>query len=229
MKCLAIITARGGSKRIPRKNIRSFHGRPVISYGIMAALQSELFTQVMVSTDDEEIAAVAKKFGASIPFRRSNATANDYATTADVLLEVLDQYQKAGQQFDYACCIYPTAPFVTAEKLQEAFRQLQERQVDVVFPVVRYSASIWRSLQRYPDGKVAFYWPENALRRSQDLPEAYYDCGQFYFFSVPAFLNEKSLMTVHTYGLPVSNMEAQDIDNEEDWQLAELKYSRLIR
>ena len=227
MSHLAIITARGGSKRIPRKNIKLFHGKPIIAYGIEAALNSGLFADVMVSTDDEEIAAIAKAYGASVPFFRSKETANDYATTADVLVEVLQTYQQEAKQFDTACCIYPTAPFVTSEKLIAAFHQLNHYKADVVFPVVRYSASIWRSLNRQPNGKLAFNWPENAQKRSQDLEDAYYDCGQFYFFSVPSFLKQKSLLTPNTFGLPVPEMEVQDIDNEIDWKMAEFKFEYL--
>jgi pseudaminic acid cytidylyltransferase len=227
MSCVAIITARGGSKRIPRKNIRPFHGKPIIAYAIEAALKSDLFTEVMVSTEDNEIADIAKEMGASIPFLRSAYTANDFATTADVLTEVLDDYKKAGRDFSYACCIYPTAPFVTKEKLQNAFQQLKKQQADVVFPVVRYANSIWRSLTMQADGKLHFNWPENAIKRSQDLPDAYYDCGQFYFFSVPFFLHHRSLLTENTFGLPVSEMEVQDIDNEDDWKMAEFKFSYL--
>jgi pseudaminic acid cytidylyltransferase len=229
MNRIAIITARGGSKRIPRKNIRPFHGKPILAYGIEAALQSGLFEEVMVSTDDEEIAVVARQYGATLPFLRSQQTSDDYATTADVLLEVLTQYKTMNQDFGYACCIYPTAPFVTAEKLQEAFRQLQANKADVVFPVVKYSASIWRSLTMQPGGRLAFNWPEHALKRSQDLPDAYYDCGQFYFFSVPLFLQNKSLLTANTFGIPVPEMEVQDIDNEDDWKMAEAKYLYAIK
>lgn len=225
MRSLAIITARGGSKRIPRKNIRPFYGKPIMAYAIEAALRSGLFSDVMVSTDDEEIAAIAKQYGASVPFLRSNETANDYATTADVLVEVLAEYGNRNLTFDTACCIYPTAPFVTAEKLKNAFRQLQEHKADVVFPVVKFGASIWRSLKKEDNGRLKFNWPENAIKRSQDLADAYYDCGQFYFFSVPAFLQQKSLLTDNTVGLPVTEMEAQDIDNEDDWQMAEFKFA----
>ena len=224
MKCLAIITARGGSKRIPRKNIRLFHGKPILAYGVEAALKSGLFSTVMVSTDDEEIAAIAKQYGASVPFLRSDSSSDDHATTADVLLEVLTQYSAQQETFDYACCIYPTAPFVTSAKLQKAFVQLQRENADVVLPVVKYGTSIWRSLSRQANGKLTPNWPENAQKRSQDLPDAYYDCGQFYFFSVPTFLIQKSLYTANTFGLPVSEMEVQDIDNEDDWKMAEFKF-----
>jgi pseudaminic acid cytidylyltransferase len=225
VRCLAIITARGGSKRIPRKNIRPFHGKPVIAYSISTALESKLFTEVMVSTDDNEIAGIAAGYGATVPFSRSPETAGDYATTADVLLEVLTQYKIQGKAFQYACCLYPTAPFITAARLQHAFEQLQQQDADVVFPVVKYSASIWRSLRMEGNGRVSSNWPEHSQKRSQDLPDAYYDCGQFYFFSVDRFLEKKTLYTGNTIGLPVDEMEVQDIDSEADWKMAEFKFA----
>lgn len=225
MKALCIITARGGSKRIPRKNIKPFHGKPIIAYSIEAAKASGLFAEVMVSTDDEEISEVAQRFGASVPFLRSPENANDFATTADVLVEVLAEYNHRGESFDTACCVYPTAPFVTPEKLKKAAEELWQQNADVVFPIIKFEASIWRSLSKSDDGKLNFNWPENAVKRSQDLSEAWYDCGQFYFFSVERFLQTKSLLTDNTFGLPVNAMEAQDIDTEADWRLAEFKFA----
>ena len=139
MRKLAIITARGGSKRIPRKNIKPFLGKPIIAYSIEAALQSGIFDTVMVSTDDEEIAEIAKQYGAEVPFLRSAKASNDHATTNDVLLEVLDAYEKIGQSYDFACCLYPTAPFVTARKLQDAFAKLEASDADTLIPVVAFS------------------------------------------------------------------------------------------
>lgn len=226
-EAVAIITARGGSKRIPRKNIKLFHGLPIVAYSIKAALSSGIFDEVMVSTDDEEIASVAREYGAAVPFLRSSGASDDFATTADVLIEVLDMYKANNFQFNYSCCIYPTAPFVTSDKLKHAYAQLKVKHADVVFPIVRYSSSIWRSLAMQPDGKLKYIWPENALKRSQDLPDTYYDSGQFYFFSVPIFLKAKSLLTHNTLGIPVPEMEVQDIDNELDWRVAEYKFAYL--
>jgi len=222
---IAIITARGGSKRIPGKNIKAFHGKPIIAYSIEAAIHSGLFSEVMVSTDDDEISAIAKQYGASVPFLRSSQNADDFSTTADVLAEVFAEYSKREMVFDAACCIYPTAPFVTADKLKHALQQLTSKNADVVFPVVKFNASLWRSLSKDKNGRLRFNWPENAVKRSQDLEEAYYDCGQFYFFSVARFLETKSLLTENTFGIPVSAMEVQDIDDEEDWQMAEFKFA----
>jgi N-acylneuraminate cytidylyltransferase len=226
VRSVAIITARGGSKRIPRKNVRPFLGRPIIAYSIESAIKSELFDEVMVSTDDEQIASVARDFGAVVPFMRSSATSDDYATTAQVLEEVIGEYARTGRQFDYACCIYPTAPFVTAEKLRIALKTLQESDADVVLPITRFSFPIWRSFRR--DGNHVYYnWPEHAPKRSQDLEPAFQDAGQFYFFR-PSRLNGSDLLvTENAIGIEVSEIEVQDIDSEEDWLLAELKYRHI--
>jgi len=223
VSAIAIIPARGGSKRIPRKNIRPFLGRPIISYSIAAALDSGIFDVVMVSTDDQEIAAIARECGAEVPFVRSAATSGDHATTAEVLIEVLDQYAQRGRSFEQACCIYPAAPFVTADRLRDAVDRLQDSSVDGVIPVARFSFPIWRSFEM--DGeRLSFRWPEHALTRSQDLPPAFHDAGQFYAFDVPAFRATGTLVGERTIGFEVPESQVQDIDSEEDWRLAELKY-----
>lgn len=226
MNNIAIITARGGSKRIPRKNIKDFLGKPIIAYSIEASLQSGIFQEVMVSTDDAEIAEVAQKYGAKIPFLRSAKNSDDFATTADVLTEVLENYAQLGQNFQYACCLYPTAPFVTAEKLQKAFQLLTESNADSVVPVAAFSYPIWRSL-KIENGKLQMNFPENLNKRSQDLPPAYHDVGQFYFFQVAKFLSTQRLFSDFSVPLHISELEMQDIDNETDWKLAELKYQLL--
>lgn len=226
MNNLAIITARGGSKRIPRKNIRPFLGKPILAYSIEAALQSGLFSEVMVSTDDSEIALIAEQYGAKVPFFRSAETSDDYSTTADVLLEVLDAYAQQGKYFAHACCLYPTAPFVTAEKLQTAFHKLTEQDADSVIPITAFSFPIWRSFKL--DGeKISYNWEEFAPKRSQDLPKAYHDCGQFYFFHTERFLASKKLVTGNTLGIEMPETEVQDIDTVEDWKIAEIKYASL--
>lgn len=223
---VAIITARGGSKRIPRKNINLFNGKPIIAYSIEAALQSGIFNEVMVSTDDEEIAQTSKKYGAVVPFLRSSKTSDDYATTADVLKEVLHSYKQQGEEFEYACCIYPTAPFVTASKLIDAFQRLEHNGADSILPVTRFSFPIWRSF-KMEEGRVSYNWPEFAPKRSQDLPPSFHDCGQFYFFKTSVFLETGKIITENTIGLEVPESEVQDIDNEEDWKIAEIKYNFL--
>jgi pseudaminic acid cytidylyltransferase len=226
-KCLAIITARGGSKRIPRKNIKNFLGKPIIQYSIEAALQAGCFSEVMVSTDDQEIANIALALGAKVPFIRSVETSNDYATTADVITEVLNEYNKRGESFDYCCCIYPTAPFVTAEKLKTAFDKLHTSGAESVVPVVRFGFPILRSF-KIEDGLVKMNWPEHMNSRSQDLPSAFHDCGQFYFLRVTPFLQNKKLFTSFTLPLEMPESEVQDIDNQEDWKVAEIKYTFLL-
>lgn len=224
---LAIITARGGSKRIPRKNIKEFCGKPIICYSIQAAIDSGLFTEVMVSTDDEEIAQVARQAGASVPFMRSEETANDYATTAQVLLEVLGEYNKRGKIFENFACLYPTAPFVTAEKLQRGMQLLQEQEAAMVMPVVPFSFPPRRANVLNEAGELVYKWEKYRNSRSQDLEPMYHDCGQFYFYHTDTFLKEKGVMQAGIYPLILSEMEVQDIDNEVDWQLAELKYQLL--
>jgi len=224
MSNIAVITARGGSKRIPKKNIRSFLGKPIIAYSIETALNSGIFDEVMVSTDSQEIADVAVKYGAKVPFLRSAENSGDHAMTAPVVEEVLLEYQKLGKKFDYVCCIYPTAPFITGERLKASLELLQNSGADSVVPVTSFSFPIWRSFKIEADGRVKMNWPENMHVRSQDLPPAYHDCGQFYFLEVNKFLIQKKLFMDNTFPVVVSELEVQDIDNEEDWQLAELKY-----
>lgn len=223
---IAIITARGGSKRIPRKNIKSFCGKPIIEYSIKAALDSGIFDEVMVSTDDKEIAEVALRAGANVPFFRSDENSNDYATTSDVLKEVIGNYMQKGQKFDYACCIYPTAPFVTSAKLINAFQKLVQEKWDSVMPVTAFSFPPLRGMVFHNDC-LKYKWEEYAMARSQDLEEIYHDCGQFYFFDVERFLESGRLVTDNTTGIIVSELEVQDIDNETDWKIAEMKYNLL--
>lgn len=226
MKTVAIITARGGSKGIPGKNIKPFMGQPIIKYSIDAAKDSGCFDEVMVSTDSAEIAEVSEKHGAKIPFLRSEANSNDFATTANVIEEVLNEYIKRGHEFEYACCIYPTAPFISPEKLKEGFNLLKEKGADSVVPVVRFSYPIQRSL-KIEDGKLLMIWPENLNKRSQDLMPAYHDIGQFYWLKVESFLKERVLFGKYTVPFEVPESEVQDIDNEEDWKIAEMKYKIL--
>lgn len=227
-KSVAIITARGGSKRIPRKNIKDFMGKPIIAYPVMAALESGIFDEVMVSTDDDEIARVAQHYGAVVPFRRSEETSNDFAHTAQVLTEVISEYRKRGRNFLHGCCLYPTAPFVTAQKLTAAYKLFSDSDADCVMPVAEFSFPILRSMNMDEHTKkIAFNWPENATVRSQDLPPAYHDCGQYYFFNVQRFYDSGRLISPNTFGIITSPVEVQDIDNEDDWKLAELKYAFL--
>lgn len=223
---LAIITARGGSKRIPRKNIRPFRGLPILGWPLRAALGSGLFDEVMVSTDDAEIADIAHGMGAAVPFMRSAVNANDTATTSDVLLEVLADYAARGRQFDTACCLYATAPFVTAALLQRSLAALDGGDFDVIMPVAAYGYPIWRSLHRDAHGRVQLNWPEHLNSRSQDLPRAFHDVGQFYWFRTAAFVRDRVLMGPNTGSIEIPETMVQDIDTEDDWALAELKHAR---
>ncbi|MGZ3901277.1 MAG: pseudaminic acid cytidylyltransferase [Bacteroidia bacterium] len=224
MKNVAIITARGGSKRIPGKNIKAFLGKPIIAYSIKTALESGLFDYIMVSTDDDAIAKIAKEQGAEVPFKRSNKNSDDYSTTADVIIEVIDSLKKDGKEFENACCIYPTAPFITTETLNSAYKLLLEKKLDTVFPVCAFSYPIQRALSLH-DFKTSMMWPENLNKRSQDLEPAYHDAGQFYWININAFLKEKTVFTNNTGSIVLDELQVQDIDNETDWKIAELKYS----
>lgn len=226
MKNIAIITARGGSKRIPRKNIKNFCGKPIIAYSIEAALRSGVFDEVMVSTDDEEIKDIAITYGAKVPFLRSEKTSNDMATTYEVLLEVIGEYEKRGLKFEQLCCIYPTAPFITPKKLKLGMEQLEKEDADTVIPIVAFSFSPQRGFI-IKGNNVVFKYPENALKRSQDLEPMYHDCGQFYCLNIEKFKESKKLIMDKTKPIFMNELEVQDIDNESDWEIAELKYKIL--
>jgi pseudaminic acid cytidylyltransferase len=225
MTKIAIIPARGGSKRIPKKNIKSFLGKPIIAYSIEAAIKSNLFDQVIVSTDDKEIADIALQHGALVPFTRSEKNSDDFATTFDIIEEVLRWYQKQNITIELACCLYATAPFITSELLHEALKKLISNQFDTVFPVIRYSFPIQRAIKKVNDnGKMSLFQPEHLNSRSQDLEPAFHDAGQFYFFKPDEVLEKKKVWTNNSGIIEIDELLAQDIDNETDWKLAELKY-----
>lgn len=224
---IAIITARGGSKRIPKKNIKVFCGKPILAYSIQAALDSKLFETVMVSTDSEEIAEVARQYGAEVPFMRSEKTSDDFATTADVLLEVLSEYEKRGKNFEEMACIYPTAPFVTAEKLQAAAKYLENGAAGMVLPVIPFSYPPQRGYI-IKNECLEMKWKENYSARSQDLEKLYHDVGQFYFYKVAEYKEKNGKIMEGIFPMILDEMEVQDIDNETDWKLAELKYKLMF-
>lgn len=225
MSNIAIIPARGGSKRIPKKNIKFFLGKPIIAYSIEAAIKSNLFDEVMVSTDDKEIAEISEKFGAKVPFFRSKKNADDFASTFDVLNEViLDYKQKKHIEFNNLCCIYPCAPFVTTAILKKSYSKLIENNLDVVFPIIPFSFPIQRALIE-KEGKVAMINSEFMTTRSQDLETTYHDAGQFYWCNTIKLLENKKLISENAGAVIVSELDAQDIDNKTDWKLAELKYN----
>lgn len=225
MKNLCIIPARGGSKRIPRKNIKEFLGKPIIAYSIETAIETGLFDEVMVSTDDMEIAEVAKQYGAKVPFMRSAETASDFASTADVLKEVIANYKELGKEFDNFCCFYATAPLVQSKDVTSAFERLQQSDFSCVYPVVQFSYPIWRCLDIAEDGTMKRHWPEYENSRSQDLPKEYHDTGTFYWYKTKEWLTGD----VKIGGIIVDETSIQDIDTETDWKLAEMKYKLLKR
>lgn len=225
MKNLCIIPARGGSKRIPRKNIKDFLGMPIIAYSIKAAMESGVFDEVMVSTDDDEIAAISRQYGANIPFMRSAETSNDYATTADVINEVLDRYSVMGKEYDTVTCVYSTASFVTGKRIAEAMKKLCG-DIDSIFTMVQYSYPPQRALHEV-DGMVTMLYPEFKLSRSQDLEPIYHDAGQFYVSTVKSFKKANGFWGENTAGIILSELEVQDLDTPTDWALAEMKYKLL--
>ncbi len=227
MRKLAIIPARGGSKRLPRKNIKNFMGRPILSYPIKAAFNSSLFDEVMVSTDDEEIADISKLFGAKIPMFRSEKNSSDHATTIDVIIEVLENYRKKGINFTHACCIYPTAALISPYDLKKAYSKMIKHEYVSVIPVTPFSYPIHRALMINSDGKLNMQKQENIQTRTQDFPQSYHDAGQFYWFDVKKILKEKNLFTSNTGSIILPEHNVQDIDNESDWKMAEMKFKLL--
>jgi pseudaminic acid cytidylyltransferase len=219
---LCIIPARGGSKRIPRKNIKDFLGKPIIAYSIEAAQKSELFDEIMVSTDEPEISDIAKQYSANVPFLRSPENADDFATLADVIDEVKKQYLKLNKKFDNICCILPTAPLITVENIQKAYYILNNKDADSVRPVVRFSYPIQRAVKLDDNGKANMFYPEHQNTRSQDLEPAYHDAGQFYWMKF-----EAGLKGIHKFGFEIDDVFVQDIDNLKDWEIAEIKYQHL--
>lgn len=226
MKKIAIIPARGGSKRIPKKNVRDFLGRPMISFAIQSCIESGLFDEVMVSTDDEATAEIARSLGARVPFFRSAENSSDTAGTVDVLVEVIEAYQQQGIRFDLACCVYATNPLLSVNRLQEGLKKLQDSNFDSVFAAVKYSFPVQRSFVLNND-KMQLMFPEHLNSRSQDLAPVYHDAGQFYWFRPDLLLASKKIWTNNTGIVELSELEVQDIDEESDWKMAELKFKML--
>ncbi|MCK4264794.1 pseudaminic acid cytidylyltransferase [Candidatus Babeliales bacterium] len=222
-KHLAIIPARGGSKRIPNKNIRSFFGAPIIQYSINAALQSNCFDEVMVSTENKKISEIAISCGAKVPFFRSDEMASNEAMFIEVMEEVLNEYEKRGQSFDTFSCLLATAPFLSPGLFQKAFNLLESTGADSVLPVVRSSYPVQQAF-RIKEGKLDLFWPKYYEARTQDLEPSYFDCGLFFLVKIEAFRDKRKLVTENSVPLIVSELEAHDIDTEEDWAIAERKY-----
>jgi pseudaminic acid cytidylyltransferase len=217
---LALIPARGGSKRIPNKNTRLFLGKPIIAYSIENALNTGLFEEVMVSTDNSSIAQIAADFGAKVPFLRSRETSGDFAILADVIREVILTYQKDGVYFDNVCCILATAPLINPGEIRKAYDLLISSEFISVYPVVKFSFPIMRSLEMEMNGSLKMKWPEYSTARSQDIPPAYHDSGSFYWHRTDLWMDGKR----YAGGIIKEEITVQDIDTEQDWLLAEMKY-----
>ena len=224
---LCVIPARGGSKRIPRKNIKNFFGQPMIAYSIKAALKSECFDHVIVSTDDAEIAEVAQSFGAEVPFMRPDELANDYAGTVPVVKHAIEWFDDQGQSPSEVCCLYATAPFVRAGTIKRAYEQMQSTQADYCFTVTSFAFPIQRALKVTAKNRIEMFYPEHLETRSQDLEESYHDAGQFYWGKAEAFKQQKSLFSKSATPYILPRHLVQDIDTPEDWKRAELMYQAL--
>ena len=228
MTSIAIIPARGGSKRIPRKNIKLFAGKPMVAHSILAAQKSGVFDRIVVSTDDDEIMKIASEWGAETPFRRPIDLSNDFASTEDVLVHDLRALGAQGSRIDFACCIYATAPLIQYEDLQRGFSLLQDFGATTAFAVTSFDYPIFRALNKNDQGRLGMVWPEYLNSRSQDLPEVFHDAGQFYWMNVAKFLDEKQLFSVNAVPVPIPRWRVQDIDTLEDWTRAE-KLFQLIQ
>jgi N-acylneuraminate cytidylyltransferase len=226
-KIIAIITARGGSKRIPKKNIKEFFGKPMLSYAINACKDSGVFSEIMVSTDSDEIAETARNNGAQVPFMRSQKTADDFATTYDVIEEVVANYKNNGHEFDYICCVYPCVPFLSGRTLKDAFNKLIASGNDALQPVCKFPVPIEWAM-KIEDGILVPNDRAAQLIRSQDLTPKYFDAGMFYMIKTDVLLKGKSLTPEKTMAYVMDEQEVQDIDTIDDWKMAELKYKLIM-
>ena len=223
---IAVIPARGGSKRIPRKNIREFAGKPMISYAISAAINSRLFDHVIVSTDDDEIASIACQWGAEVPFKRPDDLSDDFTPTVPVVAHAIQACREIGWDVDTVCCIYPGVPFVEVSDLRKGLKILESNASSYVFPVAEYPSAIQRALKQLPDGRMQTLYPQYELTRTQDLELAFFDAGQFYWGRVEAWLANESIHS-HGAGLAIPLWRVVDIDTLEDWKRAEVLYEVL--
>ena len=223
---IAVIPARGGSKRVPRKSVKDFLGKPVIAFAIETLRESELFGHIVVSTDDEEIAGIARQYGAEVPWRRPAELSDDIATTDSVVAHAVVECTALYGAFDQGCCVYPVNPLLTAEMLRQGLAELERRRAASAFPVVPYDFPLEQALL-LEDGRPRFRWPEAVCKRSQDLPVHYHDAGMFYWFDVGRFQQEPALFSNDSVAFEVDPLLCQDVNTPEDWALAELKYLRL--
>jgi N-acylneuraminate cytidylyltransferase len=225
---LAIIPARGGSKRIPKKNIKNFHGKPIIAYSIEALLNSNMLDKVIVSTDDVEIAEVAKKYGAEVPFMRPSDISDDFATTGDVIKHAVEWFNQKGDTIELVCCLYATSPFVKMNDISESIKLLT-LDTKCVFSAAEFSYPIFRSFKLDDSNVPSMFWPENFTERSQDLESAYHDAGMFYIAKPEFFVDNKLIFAEHSKACLIPHYRVQDIDTPEDWIRAEIMYDALRR
>jgi pseudaminic acid cytidylyltransferase len=225
---VAIIPARGASKRIPRKNIRTFVDKPMIAHSILAAKASDVFDRILVSTDDEEIGEVARQWGAEVPFKRPAELSDDHATTVDAVAHTVDWLLKMGTDVSFACCIYATAPLIRPQDIAGALEQIEKTDWSYVFPATTFSYSIFRAIQIGKNHQVKMFFPEHTQTRSQDLPEAWHDAGQFYWGRRDAWLNRVPIIGDASSIFPISRKFVQDIDTFEDWTFAEQLYKNSL-
>lgn len=226
---VAIIPARVGSKRIAGKNIKNFAGKPIISYSICAAKNSGIFDEIIVSTDCEKIAEIARQEGAEVPFIRPSELSDDHTPTAPVIEHAVRWLIGEGKDVDHLCCIYATAPFIRSNDLKKAFEILCNENASEVFPVTTFDFCIFRALNKKDNGGFEMFWPENELARSQDLPEALHDAGQFYMFKCKAFLESQKMWNPNAKLLEIPRYLVQDIDSAEDWEMAEMMYESCLK
>lgn len=226
---VAVIPARGGSKRIPLKNIKPFAGLPMIAWSIKAAHETGLFERIIVSTDSEEIALVAREYGAECPFMRPKELADDFTGTNAVVKHAIEWLMAHDRRPDYVCCIYATAPLIQSFYIQKGYEMLMESQKGFAFSITSFPSRIQRALRLKPDMSVEMFYPEHAMTRSQDLEDAFYDAGQFYWGRADAFLSELPLFSAHSVGVRLPRYLVQDIDTMEDWEVAEYMFEAIRR
>jgi pseudaminic acid cytidylyltransferase len=222
---IAVIPARGGSKRIPGKNIKFFHGKPMIAYSIEAAKQSDCFDKIIVSTDDQEIADIARQYGAEVPFIRPAEIAGDYATTMDVIQHAIQWCESQSMSLDLLCCIYATAPFILPSDLSLGLESVSENNIDYAFSATSFAFPIQRAISLNENGSVQMFQPEHLNTRSQDLQEAYHDAGQFYWGKIAAFKTGKPFFSLSSKAILIPRKRVQDVDTLEDWEFAEALYA----
>lgn len=227
MSIVAIIPARGGSKRIPKKNIKPFAGLPIIAYSIRAAREAALFDRIIVSTDSDEIAGVAKNHGAEIPFKRPSELSDDVTGTDDVLTHALDWLHSHDSEVRYFCCIYATAPFLRPEDLRRGLKMLQQKQATTAFSVTTYASPIFRAFKLNDSERLEMLWPENFAKRSQEMPEIFHDAGQFYWGDTAKYLSGKRLFSPDSVPVAIPRYRVQDIDTAEDWDTAEKMFKAM--